>query len=133
MKMDLFGLEPNKKYDGEKISIKHKNGTWYPLVRTTAKMAVVSFGIDEKRVHFNSIVDVDRSGVSKEETPSSDNSPTRNEKPLSKDTDSDGFLTKEKMNSFYYCFFGPDSEYFNDDFGMAANPDLVKDNDTMYD
>ena len=132
--MDLFGLEPNKKYDdGENISIKHKNGTWYTLVRTTAKMAVVAFGIGEKRVHFNSIVDVDRSGVLKEEPHSSDENPIRNEEPLSKDTDSDGFLTKEKMNSIHDDIFGPGSEYFNDDFGMASNPDLVKDNDTMYD
>lgn len=143
MKMDLFGLNPNTDYTNCRVSVRHKNGTWFDLLRTTAKMAICDKGDrngKEKRVHFNSIVEVSgdpsKSNSEKLNTGNTKKNNTVNPSPrkrktsgnpFSKDTDAEGCMTKEKMKAVYDEIYGRGAEnpFFGDDFGMAANPDMV--------
>lgn len=110
--MQRFGLEINKDYEGQGITIKHKNGdTWYELIKTTTKMLMYKDGDKVRRMRADSLDGINFGEKNEEVKEKEENVPF----------DGDSMFDGGVENSF-----------FDNDFIMASDPHFVFDNDTMY-
>jgi hypothetical protein len=116
--MENLGLDPNINYEGQKIFIKHKNGKWYYLKKTTPKMVVcVDDDNQDKRMFPKSIVKV-----------------LNENKTDQQDEDRKESINFEWNETIYSLYGGGESNpQFDNDFGMASCSDFVVDNDGMFD
>ena len=115
--MENLGLDPNTNYEGQGILVQHKNGTWFHLKKTTAKMLVCVGDKDqEKRMRPTSVTVIKKDGEEVKGEGKKENI---------------DFEWNETIHGLYGG--GENNPQFGNDFGMAGNPEFVVDNDGMFD